>query len=415
MTETGRRQRHGTVFLVGFLVVLQMFAMFSTDMYAPALPSMADEFQEPESLVNMTVVLFFAFNIVGMLVFGPVSDKVGRRPVFLLGISLFVVASAGCAMAAGVWALIALRIVQAIACGGVMSLCLAVVKDSFVGDSRVTVLIVIQGISIVGPIAAPVIGAQLLVWFSWRATFVVLTGLGLIALGCALVFRESLKPEDRSDGSLVASLRGLGRVAKNGRFMVFMLATCAFGAMPFNLYLTAAPFIYEGHFELSPQLYSYFFGATAGLSIIGLVIYRIVANRVPLGRLTTVLIVCSGLTGVGVLAVGHSSPWWFFAFMLAFQVIGTVVRPYATNVLLLLQAEDTGAASSMIGCSLSLLGVAAMTPAVLIGGDYMTSLGVLICLGFAISMVLWILLWRSPSEIPTIKPGRPDRPGRAGL
>ncbi|MDR0592535.1 MAG: MFS transporter [Bifidobacteriaceae bacterium] len=405
LTRTGQAQRRGTPFIVFFLVLLMMFVMFSTDMYAPALPQMAEQFGESESLVNMTVALFFAFNIVGMLVLGPVSDKTGRRPVLFVAIGLFTAASVGCAAAWGIWALIGFRVVQAIACGGIMSVNLAVVKDSFVDGSRVTVLMITQAISVVGPIAAPVFGAQLLVWFSWRATFVVLTVLGLVALGCCVAFRESLAPEDRAPGALVTSLRGLAVVGRNWRFMVFLLATAAFSAMPFNLYLTAAPFIYEGYFGLSPQAYSYFFGATAALAVVGLGVYRLVSRRVSLASLTTVLIGCAGLTGVGLLLVGHASPWAFFLFMLAFQMIGTMIRPYAANVLLSLQETDTGAASSMMNCSLQLLGFAAMMPAVLAGGDYLTSLAILICLGFVISMALWVFLMRSPAEIPHVKRG----------
>lgn len=207
-----------------FLVLLMMFGMFATDMYAPALPQMAQQFGERESLVNMTVALFFAFSIVGTLVLGPVSDKVGRRPVLIFAIVLFIGSSVGCAAAPGVWVLLLFRIIQAVACGGIMSLNLAVVRDSFVGSSRVTALMITQAISVIGPIIAPVFGAQLLVWFSWRASFVVLTALGSAALVCALVFRESLAPQDRSERALVKSLMGLAVVARNWRFMAFLIA-----------------------------------------------------------------------------------------------------------------------------------------------------------------------------------------------
>ncbi|MDR2381398.1 MAG: MFS transporter [Bifidobacteriaceae bacterium] len=409
LTETGQAQRFGTPFLVAFLVLLQMFTMFSTDMYAPALPHMATEFNEPESLVNMTVVAFFAFTIVGTLLLGPMSDKGGRRAILFVAISLFVAASAGCMAAGSVGALIIFRVFQALACGGIMSVTLAIVKDSFEGPSRVTVLMIIQAISVIGPIIAPVFGAQLLVWFSWRATFAFLTLMGLAALGCALIFKESMPSSDRVAGSLWLSLRGLAGVARNGQFMVFMLVTAAFSAMPFNLYLTAAPFIYEGNFGLTPQQYSYFFGATAGLAILGLVLYRFASRRITLALLTTILIALGGLAGAGILLVGHTSPWAFFACMMVFQMLGTMVRPYSSNILLSLQPKDTGAASSMLSCSVGLLGVAAMVPAVLIGGNYMISLGILMCLGSAISMALWFFLWRSPAPLPGLRPQAPGK------
>jgi DHA1 family bicyclomycin/chloramphenicol resistance-like MFS transporter len=403
LTPTGRNQRFGTPFIVAYLILLMMFVIFSTDMYAPALPIMTGEFHTSETLVNMTVVLFFAFMIAGMLVLGPMSDKVGRRPILLFGTGLYVLASLGCVAAWSIWALIGFRIVQAVACGGLMSVNLAVVKDTFAGQSMVTVLMITQAISVIGPIAAPVIGAWLLAWFSWRASFVVLAALGAAAFACALVFRESLAPEARTEGSVGASLRGLGRVARNGRFMVFLLICTCFTALPFNLYLTAAPFIYEDYFGLSPQAYSYFFGATAGLAVLGLVLYRVVSRWVSLRRITTALILGAGLSGAGMLAFGHRSPWAFFAFMLVFQMIGSMVRPYSSNVLLMTHEGDTGAASSMLSVAMQGLGVLAMLPAVLIGGDYLTSLAVLILIGFAISQTLWLALLRSPAKIPGIK------------
>jgi DHA1 family bicyclomycin/chloramphenicol resistance-like MFS transporter len=403
LTPTGRNQRFGTPFMVGFLILLMMFVIFSTDMYAPALPSMTGEFNTSETLVNMTVLLFFACMIVGMLVLGPMSDRAGRRPILLFGTALYVAASLGCVFAWSIWALIVFRIIQAIACGGLMASNLAVVKDTFVGQSMVTVLMITQAISVIGPIAAPVFGAWLLEWFSWRASFVVLAALGAAAFVCSLVFRESLAPENRSQGSLASSLSGLGKVARNGRFMVFLLVCVGFTALPFNLYLTTSSFIYEDYFGLSPQAYSYFFGASAGLAVLGLFLYRIVSRRVALRRITTTLILGVGVCGAGMLAIGHLSPWLFFACMLGFQMIGSMVRPYSANVLLMIHQGDTGAASSMLNVAMQGLSSLAMLPAILMGGDYLTSLAILILIGFTISLTLWIGLLRSKAKIPLIK------------
>ena len=403
LTKTGSAQRFGPPFIVLYIVVLQMFSIFATDMYTPALPDMVTQFGESESIVNMTVLLFFAFNIVGMLLFGPLSDKTGRRPIILLMVSLFIVASLACAAATTIWALIGFRVVQAIACGGNLSLTLALVKDTFMGRSRETVLMITQAITVIGPILAPVFGAQMLLWFSWRAVFVALALLGVIGLFLAVLSRESLAVEDRAEGSLAASLKGLAVVAKNGRFMVFMLVTTMYFAVPFYCYLSLSPYIYESFFGLTPLEFSYFFAATAGLSVLGLLIYRLIGNHVSLKHLITVLLLLVAAIGVAMLCVGHISPWAFFACILVLQVIGSMVRPFSVNILFDLQSKDTGAASSMMNCTFSVVGVLGMLPVVLLSGNYITGLGVLICIGVAISLMLWVGLLRSSATIPGIK------------
>jgi DHA1 family bicyclomycin/chloramphenicol resistance-like MFS transporter len=232
---------------------------------------------------------------------------------------------------------------------------------------------------------------------------VVLVVLGVLTLVMALFFRESLAEEDRMEGSLLHSFTGLAVVARNGRFMVFMLATSLFVALPFNCYLTLAPYIYEGVFNLTPLEYSYFFAATAGFSAVGLLVYRLVSARVSLKHLTTVIIACAGLSGLLTVTVGHMSAFIFFAAMLLLQATGMVVRPYATNILFDLQKDDTGSASAVMNCSFTIIGSLGMLPAMLIGSSYLGNLGALICIGFAASMILWFALLRSKAAIPRIK------------
>jgi DHA1 family bicyclomycin/chloramphenicol resistance-like MFS transporter len=316
--------------------------------------------------------------------------------------AVYVLASVGCVLSPTIEALLLFRSLQAIAAGGVMAMSIAVVRDCFEAKSRETVIMITQAIFVVGPILAPIFGAVVLIWFSWRAIFAVLACGGAFALILTFVFKESLPDDERMEGSMIHSFSGLAVVARNKSFMVFMLVCAIFTSLPFNAYLTVSAYIYEDMFGFTPQEFSYFFSGTAALSILGLVVYKTVGQRVHLRHLTTALIAACGVAGVGTIALGNHSAFIFLIFIVIFQIVGTVVKPYSVNILFDIQKEDTGSASSMINCSSTLLGTLGMLPASLLAGNYILSLGVLIVIGVICSAILWIYMLRTNIKVPRI-------------
>ncbi|MDR2108186.1 MAG: MFS transporter [Coriobacteriales bacterium] len=382
------------VFLIVYITLLQMFTMFSTDLYTPALPGMTVYFQTSESIVNLTLVVFFVFQLLGMLVFGPVSDRYGRKPILLIGASAYILTSLGCTLAQNIGVLIGFRALQAFAVGAATSMATALVKDCFIGRTRENVLVLVQAVFILGPIIAPVIGAQTLQFFSWRASFAILVLLGMVVFVLTLFFRESLPISERLTGSFFASFRGLAVVAKNRDFMLFLLVTTIFVSLPFLAYLSVAAFIYESFFGLSALEYSYYFAAAAGCSVVGLLLYKLIERRITIRALTTALLIGTVLCGLGMLLFGHSSAFVFFLMMMVYQAIEMMARPYSVNTLFDLQKDDTGSASSMMNCSYTVVGLIGVLPVVALAGDYITSLAVLLLLGFAFSLVFWLVLQR---------------------
>ncbi|MFR4804950.1 MAG: MFS transporter, partial [Eggerthellaceae bacterium] len=118
---------------------------------------------------------YYVFFALGMLFFGPLSDKYGRKPVLLAGVGLYTVGSAACAIASSIELLIAFRVIQALGAGSISAVGTAVVKDSFQTYYREKILSVIQVLFVVGPATAPVIGAGVLAVADWRATFLILS------------------------------------------------------------------------------------------------------------------------------------------------------------------------------------------------------------------------------------------------
>jgi DHA1 family bicyclomycin/chloramphenicol resistance-like MFS transporter len=397
------RTRLGVIALVFYLLYMQMFSMFATDMYTPALPSMSAYFATGESLVNLTVMLFFAFMLVGMLLFGPLSDKYGRKPLLCVGCVFYSLASLVCALAFSIWMLLIARIFQALASGMVEVVAMALVKDCFDGRARENVLLWTQALFILGPIAAPLVGGWTLLFFTWRASFFILMALGLFGFLMSLVFKESLPPDQRITGSPLSSFGGLVKVARNRSFTLFMLVTTAFSAVPFTTYLMASPYIYEGHFSLSPQAYSYFFGATAALSVLAVPLYKLTQRWVSLRRMTSVLIVLAGLAGVGILVMGARSVVFFFLCMVVLYITGSMIRPYSTNILLEMCTNDVGAASSLMNFTYIVLGVIGAVPVLLVGEHSTAAIGLLILVGAACSLGLWFVLLRSRCVVSGVK------------
>jgi DHA1 family bicyclomycin/chloramphenicol resistance-like MFS transporter len=384
-------------------MLIQIFTLLSTDMYMPALPAMAGYFDTSEATVNLTIIVFFIFSPVGTLLFGSLSDKYGRKPVLYFSTVAFAIASILCAFATTIWMLIGLRSLQALASGAAQVMGTALIKDLFSGKTRETVLICIQVSIIIGPIVAPVIGALVLIYFSWRATFVILATFGLLCLLMTFFVKEPLPLDKRTTEPAIKSFLRLGFVIKQKNFTVFLLVAHIFASLPFLVYLTASSYIYQDFFGLSPQEYSYFFGAAAGLSMVGLVFYKPLLRALSTRTITTLLMILAFCAGFGLLFFGGISPFIFFAFILLFYIVSAIARPYTMNSLLESQDSDIGSASAIMTCAFNLISIVGVVIALLIPGNDITGLGIVMMLGALISGGLWIYFLRSPLTMPGIK------------
>ena len=198
--------------LLALITVTGMAPPLSTDMYLPSLPKMADYFGAATVVVNMTMVAFFISMAVGMLVLGPLSDRYGRKKTLIASLLLYMLASVMCAVTASIYFLIFMRIVQGIGAGGMVSLSIAIIKDCFEGQTRATALAVVQSMSVIAPIAAPVIGALIIQVSTWRTVFFVLTAIAAACLAATFLFDfpepsdlKSIQCDDNSFVKLVSA------------------------------------------------------------------------------------------------------------------------------------------------------------------------------------------------------------------
>ncbi len=382
------RQRWlGNKGLIAFLTVLSAFVALSTDLYLPALPGMTQDFGVPEYQTNLTLTLFFVFYALAILVWGPLSDRYGRRPILLIGLSFYAVAGALCAVAPNIYLLMLFRVMQAVGAGAATAVATAIVKDVYRGKRRESTLAVVQSMTVISPAVAPMIGALVLNLTSWRGTFWAQGALGVLVVAMTVAFEETLVA--KHEGSPLASLRRLGVVLKHRTFAYLLLIfsqVSLFGMA----FVSSSPYIYQETFGLSAQVFSFFFAIFAVGLAIGPVIYIRLARS---WRRTSIITGCLGVIALGgllVLLVGGRGPWAFILAMLPSGIALSCLRPPAVYLMLDQHEADAGSVSALMSSSHMVMGSIGMVIVSLPLGGRVEILGALTLAVGLLSGGLWL-------------------------
>ena len=387
--------------LVLFIAMMNMFIPLSTDLYMPALPSMSEVWGVPSSLTNLTLVAFFFFYAVGTLFWGPMSDKYGRKKILQTGAAIYTAASLLCALSVNVYMLIAARVVQGIGAGAITSVSMALVKDCFSGRQRETILAIVQTVSGLAPMLAPVVGAILLLFVDWRGSFFVLTAAGLACLIMSLLYQETLAEDEKYEGSIIGSIGRLFAVGRNVSFIVPCFIFSMYN-LAFMGYISMSSYIYVSYFGLSEQVYSYFFAANAGLSMLGPMLYVKFLSRANKKEFAFVCFTIYAVCGLAIVTIGGIAPFLFWLGFAPFSLTGTTTRPFSTNIMLDQQDGDTGSASSLISGVATVFGSVGMVAVSLFSNPVM-GLGTIICITGIVSLAGWALLMKSSLPLRGVK------------
>ena len=252
-----------TLRLTIILGTLTAFGPLSIDMYLPGLPALAREFGGDATAAQLTLSLFFVGLALGQALYGPISDRYGRRGPLLFGCAVYAAASAACALAPTIGSLIALRCFQALgACAGQV-ISRSVVRDLFDarGSARMySFLMLVTGLA---PITAPLLGGQIIATAGWRAIFWLLCGFGLLCVALVLFgLPETLPRERRVSAGLGQALATYVRLLADRQFLGYALAGgCVFAGM--FAYISGSPFVLIELYGVAPERFGWVFGANA--------------------------------------------------------------------------------------------------------------------------------------------------------
>ncbi|MGW1814576.1 Bcr/CflA family multidrug efflux MFS transporter [Streptomyces sp. NPDC002125] len=370
-TATARRAGILVTLVLGGLTALPPLSM---DMYLPALPEVTDSLHAPASTVQLTLTACLTGMALGQLVVGPMSDRWGRRTPLLLGMIVYVIATAICAVAPTAELLIGFRLLQGLAGAAGIVISRAVVRDLYDGDEMARFFSTLMLISGVAPVIAPVIGGQVLQFTDWRGIFVVLTVIGvLLTLVVWKWLHETLPVSQRHTGGIGDALRTMRGLLADRVFTGYMIAgSLAFAAL--FAYVSASPFVVQEIYGASPQTFSLLFGINSvGLIAVGQINGKLLVGRVSLDKAlgfglavisvaaVALLLMTSGVFGeVGLLPVAAG----LFVLMSAMGL----AMPNTNTQALMRTRHAAGSASALLGTSQFLIGAIA-SPLVGIAGE----------------------------------------------
>jgi len=334
------------------LMLASTVSILATDLYTPSLPRLTEVFGQPAETIQLTMTLNLVGFAVGQLLFGLLSDRIGRRPAILIGLSLFCLFSVLCAQAWSVESLITFRIFQGIAAACEAVIGFAVIKELYGEAEGVKIVAIYSMVIAAAPALGPVLGGQMLVNFGWESNFWLLGGLAVLALlACWRFLMETSRP----DRTALRPSRLLAEAHATLRVPAFWLYTIGPAASLGGLfaYVTEGPFVFISQMGIPADVFGYYHGVIVGMFFVTNLAVNRVSDRVGGARLLrvgSVLAVAGGGLALVLVASDNVSPWsMVVALSLFVSSLGLI---YAVAPLRALRATSaaTGMAASWRGC-----------------------------------------------------------------
>ncbi|UCH76156.1 MAG: multidrug effflux MFS transporter [Rhodospirillales bacterium] len=338
--------------LVAVLLTLSVgMGPMATDFYLPALPTIGASLTADVATVQLTLSVFLAGFALAQLVYGPLSDRYGRRPALLTGFGLFTLASIGCAVATSIEMLIVARFLQALgACAGPV-LGRTVVRDVYGTEGAARMLAYIGAAMALAPLIGPIIGGYLTVWFGWRANFVVLTLYGAMTfLGVLLALAET-NPQLGETTGPVRMLRDYLGFLRHRIYVGYVLCHTATYCGLFA-FISGSSFVFIEVLGLRPNRYGLCFGAAVAGYIVGAIVSGRIVRHLGLERMVPLgasICAAGGLAMAGLVLAGIETVWSVLGPMMVYMFGVGFVLPNAMAGALGPFPTRAGAASALLG------------------------------------------------------------------
>jgi DHA1 family bicyclomycin/chloramphenicol resistance-like MFS transporter len=338
--------------LTAVLGLLSGIGPMSTDMYLPSLPDLVRALGGTTAQGQLTISGYLIGFACGQLIYGPLSDRFGRKPILILAVSVYCISSLLCAMAWSIDLLIAARVLQALGGCGAIVLSRAIIRDLYEGaraGREMSILAMVMGVT---PILAPIVGGVLHSYFGWRANFVVQLLAGLEGIALVIWYLPETLRERSPQGMWVGTmLHSYAVIFRNLSF----LAHCSIIVFAYSglfAWISVAAFVLQDIYKLTPVSFSIVFSVGAAGFITGTTLASRIVVRLGLGRV--IGLGCLSMTVGGTIMVLfvalHLDNAWSLTVPFCLYLIGLgLVLPQATAASLMPFPERAGTASSVVG------------------------------------------------------------------
>lgn len=375
---------------LAMLGALMAFTSLSTDIYLPAMPQMQRDLQ---GNVELTITGFLVGFALAQLVWGPVSDRIGRRRPLIVGVALFIAGSIGCALSQSIGQIVFWRMFQAFgACTGPM-LARAMVRDRYERTHAAQTLSTLTVIMAIAPIVGPLLGGQIIRISTWHAIFWLLAGIGTLMLLALRWLPETHMPARRAKTPLSSAFADYAALLRHAPFMRYTLCV-TFLYVGVYAFITGSPGVYIEHFHVDTQHYGWLFAVNI-VGVMGLsLVNRRLVQRFSLDtllRAATVVAALAMLAAVLLMTRHIGGLWGLVVPVFVFFSTNGIIAACATAAALDGVPDHAGSAAALIGSlqygsgivsSLLLAWLSDGTPRALVGVMFASALG-------AAAMALW--------------------------
>lgn len=341
-----------TMAMTALLALLTAFGPVATDMYIPSMPDIGRLLATDASSVQLTLSAYLAGFAVGQIIYGPLSDHYGRKPVLLAALGLFCAASLACAAAPNIEALIAARALQALGGSGAIVLARAIVRDLYTGARAGRELSRMGAIMSFAPVLAPLIGGIVQAWFGWRANFIIIVAVGMATI--AITWRslpETLPHRPVAPIAISGAIRSSATIASNRVFWA-NLGIVALSYAGLFAWISGSPFVLQNLYGLSAFEFSIAFAIACIGSLVSAAVAASLVMRIGMDcviGLGTFALGAGGVAMVASLACGLPPVTSFVLAMALYNAGLMFAMPQAIACAMMPFPDRAGAASSLIG------------------------------------------------------------------
>lgn len=383
--------------LIAILTALAILGQMSQSLYLPSMPSIDDALMTTREMVKLTLAAFMLSYALGQLIFGPLSDRFGRRIVILWGMVIYLIASLVCTFAPTIEVLIGARFVQGIgACAG-LAIVRAVLRDRFEPQQSARAMSYVGMGMALSPAIGPIVGGVLQDIWGWRAAFV-----AQLLVGCAFMawiywqLPETNRSPNPNATNPVQIGRNLATLARDPGFVGYM-GVVGFTLWSLYVYMTLLPFVFIEGFGFAASS----FGGVFIFTVIGYLLGSFLSSRlirylaphriVPLGA--TICLV-SAIAMFLLNAAGAAQPWTVVGPMVVFMIGFGLIMPSAYAMGMAPYAHIAGTAGSLYGCVQMGMGALGSFATAAIPGSPPVLMAVLITFGASGAALCYLLLVR---------------------